>query len=54
MQASAQKGIIITDLHRHPVLYYAIIFITHVFTNNKMVRYDGPLSVNGGLKSRNY
>jgi 2-polyprenyl-3-methyl-5-hydroxy-6-metoxy-1,4-benzoquinol methylase len=50
MQASAQKGIIITDLHRHWLLYYAILFITHVFTNNTMAQNDGPLSVKRGFK----
>lgn len=50
MQASARKGIIITDLHRHPVLYYAVMLITHVFTRNKMARNDGPLSVRRGFK----
>jgi 2-polyprenyl-3-methyl-5-hydroxy-6-metoxy-1,4-benzoquinol methylase len=52
MYASAQKGIIITDLHRHPLLYYGVIFITHVLTSNKMVRYDGPLSVKRAFKKQ--
>jgi 2-polyprenyl-3-methyl-5-hydroxy-6-metoxy-1,4-benzoquinol methylase len=50
MEASAQKGIIITDLHRHWLLYHAIVFITHVFTRNTMARNDGPLSVRRGFK----
>lgn len=50
MQASAHKGIIITDLHRHWLLYYAIIAITHVFTRSKMARNDGPLSVKRAFK----
>ncbi len=52
MYGSAGRGIIITDLHRHKVLYYAVIFITHVLTRNKMVRYDGPLSVKRGFKKQ--
>jgi 2-polyprenyl-3-methyl-5-hydroxy-6-metoxy-1,4-benzoquinol methylase len=52
MYASARKGIIITDLHRHWVLYYAVIAITHIFTRNKMVRNDGPLSVKRAFKKR--
>jgi 2-polyprenyl-3-methyl-5-hydroxy-6-metoxy-1,4-benzoquinol methylase len=52
MHASAGKGIIITDLHRHWLLYYAVIVITHVLTRNKMVRYDGPLSVKRAFKKR--
>jgi 2-polyprenyl-3-methyl-5-hydroxy-6-metoxy-1,4-benzoquinol methylase len=50
MQTSAQKGIIITDLHRHWLLYHAIVFITRVFTRNAMARNDGPLSVKRGFK----
>lgn len=50
MEASAQKGIIITDLHRHWLLYHAIVFITRVFTRNAMARNDGPLSVMRGFK----
>jgi 2-polyprenyl-3-methyl-5-hydroxy-6-metoxy-1,4-benzoquinol methylase len=50
MKASAQKGIIITDLHRHWLLYHAIVFITRVFTRNAMARNDGPLSVRRGFK----
>jgi len=50
MQASARKGIIITDLHRHWLLYYAIIVITHVFARSKMARNDGPLSVKRAFK----
>jgi 2-polyprenyl-3-methyl-5-hydroxy-6-metoxy-1,4-benzoquinol methylase len=50
MQLSAKKGIIITDLHRHWLLYYAIIVITHTLTRNKMVQNDGPLSVKRAFK----
>ena len=50
MWVSARKGIIITDLHRHWLLYYAIWVITHVFTRNKMAQNDGPLSVKRAFK----
>jgi 2-polyprenyl-3-methyl-5-hydroxy-6-metoxy-1,4-benzoquinol methylase len=50
MQASAQKAIIITDLHRHWLLYHAVVLITHAFTRNTMARNDGPLSVKRGFK----
>lgn len=52
MHASARKGIIITDLHRHWVLYYAIKLITGIFTSNKMARHDGPLSVKRAFKKQ--
>ena len=44
------RGVILTDLHRHWVLYYAVWLITHLFTCNKMVRIDGPLSVKRSFK----
>jgi 2-polyprenyl-3-methyl-5-hydroxy-6-metoxy-1,4-benzoquinol methylase len=50
MYSKTRKGIVITDLHRHWVLYYAVILITHVLTRNKMVRVDGPLSVKRSFK----
>ena len=50
MNRTAKRGVIITDLHRHWVLYYAIIVITKVFTRNKMAQYDGPLSVKRSFK----
>ena len=50
MNNTAKRGVIITDLHRHRILYYAVIVITRLFTKNKMARYDGPLSVKRSFK----
>ncbi len=50
MNYTAKRGVIITDLHRHWFLYYAILVITRLFTNNKMAQYDGPLSVRRSFK----
>ena len=52
MQACAKRGVIITDLHRHWILYYAVVLITHALTPNKMVRIDGPLSVKRSFERR--
>jgi len=38
-------GIIINDLHRHPLAYYSINFITKLFSSSDMVKFDAPLSV---------
>ncbi len=46
----SKRAVIITDLHRHWVLYYAVIFIANVFTSSKMACYDGPLSVRRSFK----
>jgi 2-polyprenyl-3-methyl-5-hydroxy-6-metoxy-1,4-benzoquinol methylase len=50
MYACSKRGVILTDLHRHWLLYYAVWVITHLFTRNKMVRIDGPLSVKRSFK----
>lgn len=38
-------GFIVNDIHRHPVAYYGIRFLTRLFSRSAMVRYDAPLSV---------
>lgn len=50
MYNTASRGVIITDLHRHWLLYYAIKVITKLFTSNKMAQNDGPLSVQRSFK----
>ncbi len=41
----SHKGVVITDLHRHWMLYYSLIAIFTIVIPNKMMRHDGPLSV---------
>jgi 2-polyprenyl-3-methyl-5-hydroxy-6-metoxy-1,4-benzoquinol methylase len=43
-------GIIINDIHRHPLAYYSIKFLTSLFSKSSMVRYDAPLSVRRAFK----
>lgn len=50
MYHTAKLGVIITDLHRHWLLYFAVMAITRIFTSNKMAQYDGPLSVKRAFK----
>ena len=50
MLACSRYGVIITDLHRHWLLYYSLIAIFTVIIPNKMMRYDGPLSVKRSFK----
>ncbi|WP_462266676.1 methyltransferase domain-containing protein [Mucilaginibacter sp.] len=45
MYQSAKRGVIITDLHRHWLPYYAVKFLSRYIIRNKMMEYDGPLSV---------
>ncbi|MDO9551651.1 methyltransferase domain-containing protein [Rhodonellum sp.] len=49
-KGKAKLGIIINDLHRHPVAYFSIRFLTRLFSRSTMVKHDGPLSVLRGFK----
>ena len=44
-------GVIVNDLHRHPLAYYLFSLIT-LFIKNKMVKYDGRLSILRGFKRK--
>ncbi len=46
----ARIGIIINDLHRHPIAYWSIKFLTFVFSRSSMVRNDAAVSVARGFK----
>lgn len=41
----ARRGILVSDLIRHPLAYYGIGALTRLFTSNEMTRIDAPLSV---------
>ncbi|KAA5544096.1 methyltransferase domain-containing protein [Adhaeribacter rhizoryzae] len=41
----ANKAVIINDLHRHPLAYYSIKYITKLFSGSYLVKNDAPLSV---------
>lgn len=42
-------AVIINDLHRHPLAYYGIYWLTQIFSKSAMVKYDAPLSVLRGF-----
>jgi len=44
-RSKAKLGLVINDLHRHPLAYYSIKYITKIFSKSPMVKNDGPLSV---------
>ena len=41
----ASVAVIINDLHRHPVAYYSIKWLTRLFRGSYLVQNDAPLSV---------
>ena len=45
LKKKVRIGIVINDLHRHPLAYYAIKWLTALFSKSPMVQHDAPLSV---------
>ncbi len=45
LKKQANKGIVVNDIHRHPFAYYSIKWLTQLFSNSAMVKFDAPLSV---------
>jgi len=52
MRQNSSIGFFINDLHRHPVAYYSIKWLSRIFSKSYLVKNDAPLSVaRGFLKS---
>jgi 2-polyprenyl-3-methyl-5-hydroxy-6-metoxy-1,4-benzoquinol methylase len=49
MHENSTKGFVIADLHRHPLAYYSIKFLTKLFSKSYLVKNDAPLSVLRGF-----
>lgn len=45
LKKQAGSTIIINDIHRHPLAYYSIRWLTQLFSRSSMVKFDAPLSV---------
>lgn len=45
----SRVAFIINDLRRHPLAYYAIKVLSHIFTGNRLVRNDSAVSVLRGF-----
>lgn len=45
MYAHARLGIVVNDLHRHPLAWGGIRVLTTAFSKSRLVKNDGPLSV---------
>src|SRR5262245_35603784 len=48
----ARVAVIINDLRRHPVAYYSIKLLTHIFTRNRLIRHDSAISLRRGFPAR--
>ncbi len=49
MQRVGRRGLVVNDLHRHPLAYYGIRVLTTLVPTPEMVRHDAPLSVRRGF-----
>lgn len=45
-------GLVINDLHRHPIAYYGSRVLLPLISRNRLVRHDGPVSVLRAFKRR--
>jgi 2-polyprenyl-3-methyl-5-hydroxy-6-metoxy-1,4-benzoquinol methylase len=52
LKNQARYGIIINDIHRHPLAYYSIKILTQLFSKSAMVKFDAPLSVLRAFKKK--
>ena len=50
MNRMARYGIVVSDLHRHPLAYWGIRAVGKLFPVSAMFAHDGPLSVLRGFK----
>jgi SAM-dependent methyltransferase len=48
---SARLGVVVNDLHRHPIAWIAIWAATRILSRNPMIRNDAPLSVLRGFRA---
>ncbi|MEQ9403218.1 MAG: methyltransferase domain-containing protein [Cyclobacteriaceae bacterium] len=48
----ANVGVIINDLHRHPLAWWSIKLLTRLFSKSEMVRNDASVSVARGFKKK--
>lgn len=51
---NSKLGYFINDLHRHPLAYYSIKWLTALFSNSPLVKNDAPISVLRGFKKQDW
>ncbi|MDP4712301.1 MAG: methyltransferase domain-containing protein [Saprospiraceae bacterium] len=50
MKEKSKLGFFVNDLHRHPLAYYSIRWLTQMFSKSYLVKNDAPLSVLRGFR----
>ncbi|MFZ5828232.1 MAG: SAM-dependent methyltransferase [Bacillota bacterium] len=51
LRRAARLGVVVNDLHRHPVAEGFIAAATRLLSRNPMIRHDAPLSVRRGFRA---
>lgn len=54
LDKNTKRGWFVNDLHRHWLPYYFIKAATAVFSRNRLIRHDAPLSVARSFKKRDW
>lgn len=54
LRRAARLGVVINDLHRHPLAAAAITAATRLLSRNPMIRHDAPLSVRRGFRAAEF
>jgi 2-polyprenyl-3-methyl-5-hydroxy-6-metoxy-1,4-benzoquinol methylase len=54
MNSQSAMGFFINDLHRNPLAYYSIKWLTQAFSKSYMVKHDAPLSVKRGFQKKDW
>jgi predicted nuclease with RNAse H fold len=52
MQRLVQSGVLVNDLHRHPLAYVGIWALSRGLGMARMVQHDAPMSVRRGFRRR--
>ena len=50
LKRNCKSGFFINDLHRHPLAFYSIKWLTALFSRSYMVKNDAPISVARGFR----
>lgn len=50
LRNAARVGVVVNDLHRHPLAWAGIWLATQALSRNRMIRHDAPLSVLRGFQ----
>lgn len=51
MYALADRGVVVNDLHRHPLAWLGIRLLTALVFRNRLIRHDAPQSVRRGFRA---